>query len=79
MDIDEGSFELVMRPADAAMAAAIIEAERTREEAEQAAARARKALAAAARELTKKVTVRDAGAMLHVSHQQIAKPAPKGS
>ncbi|AQA13018.1 type II toxin-antitoxin system HicB family antitoxin [Streptomyces malaysiensis] len=79
LDVEKDSFELVMRPADPAMAAAIVEAERTKEEAEQAAVRARKALVVAAVELTKKVTVRDAGAMLHVSHQQIAKLAPKAS
>ncbi|GGT00383.1 MULTISPECIES: type II toxin-antitoxin system HicB family antitoxin [Streptomyces] len=79
LDVDEDSFELAMRPADPTMAALIVEAERAREEAEQAAARARKALVAAAVELTKTVTVRDAGAMLHVSYQQIAKLAPKAS
>ncbi|MEF2525531.1 MULTISPECIES: hypothetical protein [Streptomyces] len=79
LDVEEDSFELVMRPADPAMAGVIVEAEKAREEAERAAARARRALVAAAVELTKTVTVRDAGAMLHVSHQQIAKLAPKAS
>lgn len=77
LDVEEDSFELVMRPSDPTLAAVVIDAERAREEAEQAAARARKALVAAAVELTKSVTVRDAGAILRVSHQQIAKLAPK--
>lgn len=77
LEVPEESFEVVMRPADADMASAIITAEKAREEAELANKAAADALAAAARTLTRKATVRDAGSMLGVSHQYIAKLAPK--
>ncbi|CAL9319879.1 hypothetical protein SUDANB25_05818 (plasmid) [Streptomyces sp. SudanB25_2051] len=77
LEIPEESFEVVMRPADPAMADAITTAEKARKEAEEASKAAAEALAAAARTLTMKATVRDAGAMLGVSHQYIAKLAPK--
>ena len=77
LDVPEDSVKVVMRPADPDMAEAITRAEMAREEAETAARAAAEALAAAARTLTGKVTVRDAGSMLGVSHQYIAKLAPK--
>ncbi|WP_392753994.1 type II toxin-antitoxin system HicB family antitoxin [Streptomyces sp. LN590] len=77
LEVPEDSFEVVMRPADSDMASAITTAEKAREEAEVAARAASEALAAAARTLTTKVSVRDAGAMLGVSHQYVAKLAPK--
>ncbi|MFJ7087657.1 type II toxin-antitoxin system HicB family antitoxin [Streptomyces griseus] len=77
LEIPEESFKVVMRPADPEMAEAITTAEEAREKAEEAAKAATEALMAAARTLTAKATVRDAGAMLGVSHQYIAKLAPK--
>lgn len=77
LEVPEESFEVVMRPADPDMAHAIITAEKAREEAELANKAAADALAAAARTLTAKATVRDAGSMLGISHQYIAKLAPK--
>ncbi|MBB0243523.1 type II toxin-antitoxin system HicB family antitoxin [Streptomyces alkaliphilus] len=77
LEVPEDSFELVMQPADPDMANALITVEGTRKEAELANKAAAEALAVAARILTKKTTVRDAGSMLGVSHQYIAKLAPK--
>ncbi|MFD5384114.1 type II toxin-antitoxin system HicB family antitoxin [Streptomyces sp. NPDC127074] len=77
LELSQGAFKVVMRPADPDMANAITKAEKAREEAEVAAKVAAEALTAAARSLTAKVTVRDAGAMLGVSHQYIAKLARK--
>ncbi|QPP07868.1 type II toxin-antitoxin system HicB family antitoxin [Streptomyces bathyalis] len=79
LEIPEESFEVVMRPSDPEMADAIITAEKAKEEAELANKAAVEAMAAAARTLTRKATVRDAGSMLGVSHQYIAKLAPRGS
>ena len=77
LEVPEESVEVVMRPADPDMAEAIDRAEKAREEAEKAAKTAVEALTAAARTLTTKTTVRDVGAMLGVSHQYVAKLAPK--
>ncbi|MGR4882125.1 type II toxin-antitoxin system HicB family antitoxin [Streptomyces sp. LARHCF249] len=77
LDVPEESFDIALRPADPKMAEVIAKVEKTREEAERAAAVALDALQEAARLLTDEVTVRDAGAMLGVSHQYIAKLAPK--
>ncbi|MEE1941685.1 type II toxin-antitoxin system HicB family antitoxin [Streptomyces sp. TRM 70361] len=77
LEVPDDSFKVVMRPADPDMANAIITAEEARKEAELASKAAAEALAAAARILTAKATVRDAGSMLGVSHQYIAKLAPK--
>ncbi|AWI29052.1 type II toxin-antitoxin system HicB family antitoxin [Streptomyces sp. ICN441] len=78
LDVESDSFEVVMLPADPEMAAAVIKAEEAREAAETAARRAAEALAQAARVLVDHaVTVRDAGAMLNVSYQQVAKLAPR--
>ncbi|MGV9452133.1 type II toxin-antitoxin system HicB family antitoxin [Streptomyces sp. NPDC003635] len=79
LEVPEESFDVVMRPADPEMADAIVTAEKAREEAELASKAAAEALAAAARTLTGKATVRDAGSMLGVSHQYIAKLAPQKS
>ncbi|MCI0383462.1 type II toxin-antitoxin system HicB family antitoxin [Streptomyces sp. CNQ085] len=77
LEVPDDSFKVVMRPADPDMAKAIIAAEEARKEAELAGKAAAEALAAAARILTAKATVRDAGSMLGISHQYIAKLAPK--
>ncbi|MFJ3128612.1 type II toxin-antitoxin system HicB family antitoxin [Streptomyces sp. NPDC086993] len=77
LDVPEDSFDIVLRPADPRMAEAVARVEQTREEAERAAANALEALQEAARLLTDEVTVRDAGAMLGVSHQYVAKLASR--
>ncbi|MET9350581.1 type II toxin-antitoxin system HicB family antitoxin [Streptomyces termitum] len=77
LDVPEESFDIALRPADPKMAEAIARVERTREEAERAAAVALEALQEGAQLLTEVATVRDVGAMLGVSHQYIAKLAPR--
>ncbi|MEV8548045.1 type II toxin-antitoxin system HicB family antitoxin [Streptomyces sp. NPDC051572] len=77
LDVPEESFKVELRPEDPELADLVNEAEKTREEADKAAKKAAEALATAARILTEKVTVRDAGAILGVSHQYVAKLAPK--
>ncbi|MFG2222289.1 hypothetical protein [Streptomyces sp. NPDC048644] len=77
LDIPEEAFEVVLRPADPDMANTIVTTEKARGKAEEAAKAATEALTAAARTLTTRTTVRDAGAMLGISHQYIAKLAPK--
>lgn len=79
LEVPKESVEVLLHPADPEMAEAIARAEHARREAEKASQAAAEALTAAARTLTAKATVRDAGAMLGVSHQYIAKLAPKKS
>ncbi|MFE5398667.1 type II toxin-antitoxin system HicB family antitoxin [Streptomyces sp. NPDC056568] len=79
LDVSEESFKVELRPADPELAELVSKAEKAREEADRAATKAAEALATAARTLTAKVTVRDAGAILGVSHQYIAKLAPKSN
>ncbi|MGW4541687.1 type II toxin-antitoxin system HicB family antitoxin [Streptomyces chartreusis] len=79
LDVPEESFKVELRPADPELADVVDKAEEARREADRAAKRATEALVVAARILTAKVTVRDAGAMLGVSHQYIAKLAPKSN
>lgn len=79
LDVEADSFNLVMRPAEPAMAAVVIEAEETKAAAEAAEKEAAAALAKAARTLTRSLTVRDTGAILGVSYQYVAKLAPKAS
>ncbi|MGQ4344016.1 type II toxin-antitoxin system HicB family antitoxin [Streptomyces sp. SAS_275] len=79
LDVPEESFNVELRPADPELDELVSDAEKAREEADKAAKKATEALAAAARVLTAKVTVRDAGAILGVSHQYVAKLAPKSS
>lgn len=79
LDVPEESFKVELRLADPELDELVSGAEKAREEADRAARKATEALAAAARILTAKVTVRDAGAILGVSHQYVAKLAPKSS
>lgn len=77
LDVEPDSFDLVMRPADPVIAEAIDDMERAKAEAERAQTAAALAQKRAAQLLTRTLTVRDAGALLDLSHQQVAKLAPK--
>ncbi|MCQ8832407.1 hypothetical protein [Streptomyces malaysiensis] len=79
MDVEVDGFNLVMRPADPAMAAVVVEAEEKKGAAEAAEKEAAAALAKAARTLTRSLTVRDTGAILGVSYQYVTTLAPKAS
>lgn len=77
LGVGEFDFNLVVRPDDAE-SRALIEALEQADAAQNAAQQAKiVALDAAARGLSAKYTYRDAGAMLGLSHQYIAKLAPK--
>lgn len=77
LEISEDSISIIMRPVDEEMASATASVIDARKHLEEAKTRYAQALSGSARALTRRLPVRDVGAMLKVSHQLISKLAPR--